>query len=133
MKHSKMLLLFVSLILAFAPTVQTAAFDDEVEIELFEVVGAGFIGGDDPFDSPHEEGTNPPQPTDFRATIAGSQLSVTADNSNLTRVIVRNSAGNVVLNRQFVGGTMEQLGTTGTHSIEIQNGGMTLVGMFCAY
>ena len=106
---------------------------NEVEIELMEVAGAGFIGGDDPLDSPREEGTNPPQPTDFRATIAGSLLSVTADNSNLTRVIVRNSAGNIVLNRQFVGGTMEQLGTTGNHSIEIQNGGMTLVGMFSAY
>ncbi len=106
---------------------------NEVEIELMEVAGAGFIGGDDPLNSPREEGTNPPQPTDFRATIAGSLLSVTSDNSNLTRVIVRNSAGNIVLNRQFVGGTMEQLGTTGNHSIEIQNGGMTLVGMFSAF
>ena len=106
---------------------------NEVEIELMEVAGAGFIGGDDPLDSPREEGTNPPQPTDFRATIAGSLLSVTSDNGNLTRVIVRNSAGNIVLNRQFVGGTMEQLGTTGNHSIEIQNGGMTLVGMFSAF
>ena len=104
---------------------------NEVEIELMEV--AGFLPGDNPLDSPREEGTNPPQPTDFRATIAGSLLSVTSDNSNLTRVIVRNSAGNIVLNRQFVGGTMEQLGTTGNHSIEIQNGGMTLVGMFSAY
>ena len=133
MKHIKLLWLFVSLILAFAPTVKTTALDDEVEIELMEVAGAGFIGGDDPLDSPREEGTNPPQPTDFRATIAGSLLSVTSDNGNLTRVIVRNSAGNIVLNRQFVGGTMEQLGTTGNHSIEIQNGGMTLVGMFSAF
>lgn len=131
MKHIKLLWLFVSLILAFAPTVKTTALDDEVEIELMEV--AGFLPGDNPLDSPREEGTNPPQPTDFRATIAGSLLSVTSDNGNLTRVIVRNSAGNIVLNRQFVGGTMEQLGTTGTHSIEIQNGGMTLVGMFSAY
>lgn len=114
----------------FAPAL--VADQTEVEIQLVEISGAGFIGGDDPLDSPHEEGTNPPQPTDFRATIAGRTLSVTADNSNLTRVIVRNSAGNTVLNRLFVGGTVEQLGTTGTHSIEIQNGGMTLVGMFSA-
>lgn len=106
---------------------------NEVEIELFEVVGAGFIGGDEPLDSPIGQGSDPTHPNEIRATIAGSMLSVTADNSNLTRVIVRNSAGNIVLNRQFVGGTMEQLGTTGNHSIEIQNGGMTLVGMFSAF
>lgn len=131
MRHIKLLWLFVSLILAFAPTVKTTALDDEVEIELMEV--AGFLPGDNPLDDPLLGGDTPPSPADFRATIAGSMLSVTADNSNLTRVIVRNSAGNIVLNRQFVGGTMEQLGTTGNHSIEIQNGGMTLVGMFSAY
>ncbi|MBQ7697374.1 MAG: hypothetical protein IJT35_02190 [Paludibacteraceae bacterium] len=131
MKHIKLLWLFVSLILAFAPTVKTTALDDEVEIELMEV--AGFLPGDNPLDDPLIGGDTPPSPADFRATIAGSMLSVTADNSNLTRVIVRNSAGNIVLNRQFVGGTMEQLGTTGNHSIEIQNGGMTLVGMFSAF
>ncbi len=130
MKHFNLLLLFVSSILAFAPTVKTTALDDEVEIELMEV--AGFLPGDNPLDSPVLD-DDPPHPGQFRATIAGSMLSVTADNSHLTRVIVRNSAGNIVLNRQFVGGTMEQLGTTGTHSIEIQNGGMTLVGMFSAF
>ena len=104
---------------------------NEVEIELMEV--AGFLPGDNPLDDPLLGGDTPPSPADFRATIAGSLLSVTSDNGNLTRVIVRNNAGNIVLNRQFVGGTMEQLGTTGNHSIEIQNGGMTLVGMFSAY
>lgn len=130
MKHMKLLWLFVSLILVFAPTVQTTALDDEVEIELMEVVG--FLPGDNPLDDPLLGGDTPPSPNQIRATIAGQTLSVTADNSNLTRVIVRNSAGNTVLNRLFVGGTMEQLSNTGTHSIEIQNGGMTLVGMFSA-
>ena len=131
MKHIKLLWLFVILILAFAPTVKTTALDDEVEIELMEV--AGFLPGDNPLDDPLLGGDTPTRPNEIRATIAGSMLSVTSDNSNLTRVIVRNSAGNIVLNRQFVGGTMEQLGTTGNHSIEIQNGGMTLVGMFSAF
>ncbi|MBQ4507474.1 MAG: hypothetical protein II970_01065 [Paludibacteraceae bacterium] len=126
----KLLWLFVSLTLALAPTVQTTALDDEVEIELMELVG--FLPGDNPLDTPVLD-DDPPHPGQFRATIAGSTLSVTADNSNLTRVIVRNSAGNTVLNRLFVGGTVEQLGTTGMHSIEIQNGGMTLVGMFSAF
>ena len=104
---------------------------NEVEIELMEV--AGFLPGDNPLDDPLLGDDTPTRPNEIRATIAGCLLSVTADNSNLTRVIVRNSAGNIVLNRQFVGGTMEQLGTTGNHSIEIQNGGMTLVGMFSAF
>ena len=43
MKHFNLLLLFVSSILAFAPTVKTTALDDEVEIELMEV--AGFLPG----------------------------------------------------------------------------------------
>ena len=29
--------------------------------------------------------------------------------------------------------TMEQLGTIGTHSVEIQNGDMTLIGMFSTF
>ena len=37
MKHFNLLLLFVSSILAFAPTIKTTALDDEVEIELTEV------------------------------------------------------------------------------------------------
>ena len=37
MKHFNLLLLFVSSILAFVPTVKTTALDDEVEIELTEV------------------------------------------------------------------------------------------------
>ena len=64
MKHMKLLWLFVSLILVLAPTVQTTALDDEVEIELMEVVG--FLPGDNPLDDPMLGGDVPPSPTDFR-------------------------------------------------------------------
>ena len=106
--------------------------ETEVEIQLFEVVDAGFIGGDDPLGNPNKEGTLPPRPTDFRATISGRTLSITADNANTTHVIVRNSTGNIVVNRQFFDFTTEQLTTSGAYSIEIQAEGITLVGQFNA-
>ena len=106
------------------------ADEEEVEIQLVEVMGT--LPGDDPLDGPGQIGINPTDPTQFRATIAGRYLAVTADNANNTQVIVRNASGNVVLNRQFVGFTAEQLNASGAHSIEIHNGGLTLVGNFQA-
>lgn len=128
MKTKKILWLFVSLFLLAVPSVQTIASDDEVEIELFEV--SGFIPGDDPFSNPEQEGNVPPQPNDFRATITGGTLAITSG-THSAQVIVRNSSGAQVLNRQFVGGTMEQL-SAGSYSLEIQSGSLTLVGMFDA-
>ena len=106
------------------------ADEQEVEIQLVEVMGV--LPGDDPFDNPIHSEPDPTTPTQFRATIAGRYLAVTSDNANATQVIVRNASGNVVLNRQFVGFTAEQLSTSGAHSIEIHNGGLTLVGNFQA-
>ena len=129
MKTSKLLWLFVSLFLLAVPVAQMSAFGDEVEIELFEV--SGFLPGNDPLGNPDQEGETPPQPTDFRATIAGSTLAITSG-THSARVIVRDNTGTSVLDRQFVGGTMEQLSTPGAYSLEIQSGTLTLVGMFDA-
>ena len=107
------------------------ADEEEVEIQLVEVMGT--LPGEDPFDSPGESGNLPTDPNQFCATIAGRYLAVTSDNANATQVIVRNASGNVVLNRQFVGFTAEQLSASGAHSIEIHNGGLTLVGNFQAH
>ena len=106
------------------------ADESEVEIQLVEVMGS--LPGDDPLDNPIHSGGDPTHPNQFRATIAGRYLAVTSDNANATQVIVRNASGNVVLNRQFVGFTAEQLSASGAHSIEIHNGGLTLVGNFQA-
>ena len=129
MKTSKLLWLFVSLFLLAVPVAQMSAFGDEVEIELMEV--SGFLPGNDPLGNPDQEGETPPQPTDFRATIAGSTLAITSG-THSARVIVRDNTGTSVLDRQFVGGTMEQLSTPGAYSLEIQSGTLTLVGMFDA-
>ena len=127
MKTKKMLWLFVSLFLLTAPTMQTFAFGDEVEIVLLEV--SGFLPGNDPLGNPMQEGDTPPQPNEFRATITGSTLEITSGTHD-ARVIVRNSSNVQVLDRQFVGGIIEQLPLAGLYSLEIQCGSLTLVGAF---
>ena len=127
MKTKKMLWLFVSLFLLTAPTMQTFAFGDEVEIVLLEV--SGFLPGNDPLGNPMQEGDTPPQPNEFRATITGSTLEITSGTHD-ARVIVRNSSNVQVLDRQFVGGIIEQLPLAGLYSLEIQSGSLTLVGAF---
>lgn len=129
MKAKNILWLFVSLFLLTAPVVQLSAFADEVEIELFEV--SGFLQGDNPLDNPINGGggDTPPQPGDFRATIAGHTLSITSGMYS-AQVIVRGELGTPVLNRQFVGGTIEQLSSSGNYSLEINSGSLTLVGQF---
>ena len=126
MKTKNILWLFVSLFLLALPMVQTFATGNEVEIELMEV--SGFLPGDNPLDDSHQDGNTPPQPTDFHATIDGSTLAVTSG-VHSAQLIVRNSAGTQVLNRPFVGGTVEQL-SAGSYSLEIQSGSLTLVGVF---
>ena len=129
MKSKKMLWLFVSLFLLTAPTLQTFAFGDEVEIVLLEV--SGFLPGDNPLDNPIQGGggTTPTQPGEFSATINGQTLAITSGTHD-ARVIVRNSSNVQVLDRQFIGGTVEQLPLAGLYSLEIQSGSLTLVGAF---
>ena len=76
MKTKNLLWLFISLFLLTAPTVQTLAFGDEVEITLLEV--SGFLPGNDPLGNPMQEGDTPPRPNDFSAAITGSTLTITS-------------------------------------------------------
>ena len=127
MKTKNILWLLVSLFLLAVPAVQISASDNEVEIELMEI--SGFLPGDDSFGNPAQEESDPPRPSDFRATITGRTLEITSGPHD-ARVIVRNSSNMQVLDRQFVGGTIEQLPATGNYSLEIQSGSLTLVGVF---
>ena len=129
MKTKNLLWLFVSLFLLAVPAVLTYASGDEVEIELMEV--SGFLPGDNPLDGPDVGGGGnvPPQPNEFRATITGRTLEITSGPHD-ARVIVRSNSNMQVLDRQFVGGTIEQLPATGNYSLEIQSGSLTLVGVF---
>ncbi len=130
MKLKKIILLALGLF--FAMPMFLTADEQEVEIQLIEIVGMEDPLGDEPLDGPGKAGSTPTQPTDFRATITGRTLAVSVDNANNTQVIVRNASGSVVLNSQFYGFTAEQLAATGAHTIEIRNGGLTLVGSFTA-
>ena len=127
----KFFVLALSLVLAM-PFVMVA--DDHEEVIELVVVGSGNLGsGDDPLDSPIHSDPDPSDPSQFYATITGRTLAVSVSNGNNTQVIVRNGAGNVVVNTQFVGFTSTQLAASGAHSIEIHNGGLTLVGNFQAH
>ncbi len=126
---TRSLWLFISLFLLTIPAAQITASADEVEIELMEI--SGFLPGNNPLGNPMQEGDTPPHPNEFRATIAGSTLAITSG-THSARVIVRDNTGTSVLDRQFVGGTMEQLSTPGAYSLEIQSGTLTLVGLFDA-
>ncbi len=127
MKTKNILWLFVSLFLLAVPAVQTFASGNEVEIVLMEV--SGFLPGNDPLGNPMQEGDTPPQPGDFSATIDGSTLEITSG-TNATQLIVFDDLGTPVINRQFVGGTIEQISVPGFYSLEIQSGSLTLVGAF---
>ena len=129
MKTKNILWLFVSLFLLAVPAVHASAADNEIEIELMEV--SGFLPGENPLDGSDQGGggNTPPRPLDFRATITGRTLEITSGTHD-ARVIVRNSSNMQVLDRQFVGGTIEQLPAAGNYSLEIQSGSLTLVGVF---
>ena len=129
MRNKKYLWLFVGLFLLAVPAVQTSAFDDEVEIELMEV--SGFLPGNNPLDDEEQSPPTPVHPNDFRATITGRTLEITSGTHD-ARVIVRNSSNVQVLDRQFVGGTIEQISVPGNYTLEIQSGSLTLVGAFVA-
>ena len=127
MKTTNLLWLFVSLFLLTAPGMQTFAFGDEVEITLLEV--SGFLPGNNPLDNPDQEGDTPPQPNEFRASISGTTLEITSG-TNAAQLIVFDDLGTPVINRQFVGGTIEQISVPGNYTLEIQSGSLTLVGTF---
>ena len=129
MKTKNILWLFVSLFLLAVPAVHASAADNEIEIELMEV--SGFLPGENPLDGSDQGGggNTPTQPNEFRATITGRTLEITSGTHD-ARVIVRNSSNMQVLDRQFVGGTIEQLPAAGNYSLEIQSGSLTLVGVF---
>ena len=133
----KMFFYLACCLLLTLPT-QMFADGNEIEIQLVEVIPSGSLGGgnlgggDSPLDSPGETGGTSTDPNQFHATIAGSLLSVTADNPFMTDVRVFNTMGGLVLNRQFVGFTTEQISNAGNYVLHIQSGNLTLVGQFYA-
>lgn len=106
---------------------------EETEIQLMEVVEMGTIEGDNPLDNPEQFPGEPPRPTDFRAMISCTGLSVFRQNNTIPSaqaIVVNASTGNVVLNQQFTSSLQHQIANSGVYVLRIQTVNGALVGQF---
>ena len=106
---------------------------EEAEIQLMEVAEMGIIEGDNPLDDPEQFPGEPPRPTDFRATISCTGLSVFRQNNTIPSaqaIVVNASTGNVVLNQQFTSSLQHQIANSGVYVLRIQTVNGALVGQF---
>jgi hypothetical protein len=126
-----LLFVFLSLLVVSCEKADILRADDtELEILLDEIDNDGdSLCSDTPID----ESNNPPRPNQFRATIKGRMLSVSADTPNPTLIIVRNSAGSLVFSQQFIGFKASRLSTSGAYTIVIRCSNLTLGGHFSAH
>jgi len=126
---NQLLALALGVLLA-VPCVLRAA---EVEIQLIEVVSIGTITGDNPLDDPYQSPTDPPRPTDFRATINGNTLSVSKLSQTIPVAnarVVKAMTGSIVLNRQFTSSVEEQISDNGVYILRVETDGGALAGQF---
>lgn len=105
---------------------------EEIEIQLFEIVGMSPLPGDDPLDDPEQSIPTPPRPTSFRATINGNVLSVTILEPSIpsAQLYVWNQSNTPVVNTTVYSTSTEWISNSGSYSLEIQTAGGTLVGNF---
>lgn len=106
---------------------------EEVEIQLMEVIGLSPLPGDDPLDDPDQNPDVPTRPTDFRATINGTNLSIQKLASSIPSaqaIVVNASTGSVVVNEQFTTTMSEQISNAGVYVLRIETAGGALVGQF---
>ncbi len=106
---------------------------EEEEILLLEVANVGFIPGDEPFDGSAKEDKTPPRPTDFRATIDGTTMSVSKQESMIPSAqatVVNAATGSLVFNQQFTSAVSTQIATPGVYVLRIETATGALVGQF---
>lgn len=106
---------------------------EEIEIQLMEVVEMSFIPGDNPLDDSNQSPKDPPRSTDFRATIDGTTLVVTKQESAIpsAQAIVANaSTGSIVVNQPFTTSITQQISTPGVYALRIHTAGGDLIGQF---
>ena len=80
---------FFVLVLGVLLSMPCMLLAEEVEIQLFEVIGMSVMPGDNPLDDPEKIGDTPPTPTDFRASIDGNVLSVSIENTAIPMANLR--------------------------------------------
>ena len=128
MKH-KFAIAVLSILLAL-PCVLRA---EEVEIQLVEVIQMTPLPGDDPLDDPDQYPSDPPRPTDFRATINGNTLSIEKREEAIPSaqaIVVNAATGGIVVNQQFTNSLLEQISAQGVYVLRIETAGGALVGQF---
>lgn len=106
---------------------------EEVEIQLTEVVEMGVIEGDDPLDGPDQSPGVPTRPTNFRATIDGTTLTVNKQEASIPSaqaIVVNASTGSVVVNQPFTTSISRQIPNAGAYILRIQTANGALVGQF---
>ena len=123
----------LALVLGTLLTMPCALCAHEEEILLMEVINVGIISGDEPLDGADKEDKTPTRPNDFRATIDGTTLSVTKQESAIPSaeaIVVNASTGSVVVNQGFTSSLSEQIANAGVYVLRIETAGGALVGQF---
>lgn len=123
----------LSLALVFLFAVQHNLYAEEKEILLMEIINMEIIVGDSPLDSPEQAPDVPTRPTSFRATIDGTTLVVTKQESAIpsAQAIVANaSTGSIVVNQPFTTSITQQIATPGVYALRIHTVGGDLIGQF---
>ena len=118
----KMIALALSLLLTMPCVVRA----EEIEIQLYEMVEVILLPGDNPLDDSSNPPILPPSHTSFRATIDGTTLVVTKQESAIpsAQAIVANaSTGSIVVNQPFTTSITQQISTPGVY-------GGDLIGQF---
>lgn len=106
---------------------------EEIEIQLMEVVGMEVLPGDNPLDGPGQIGINPIDPNSFRATIDGTTMSVSKQESMIPSAqatVVNAATGSLVFNQQFTSAVSTQIATPGVYVLRIETATGALVGQF---
>ena len=106
---------------------------EEVEIQLFEVIGLTPLPGNDSLDDEGHMGNDPIRPRDFRATINGHSLFILRLNSNIPSAlatVINTATGNIVLNQQFTTSLQSQISTPGLYVLRIQTATGAIFGNF---
>ena len=124
---------FIALVLGALLTVPCVLHAEEVEIQLMEVIQMTPLPGDDPLDDPDQYPSDPPRPTDFRATINGNTLSIEKREAAIPSaqaIVVNAATGSIVVNEQFTNSLLEQISAQGVYALRIETAGGALVGQF---
>ncbi|MBR6116064.1 MAG: hypothetical protein IKP93_01145 [Paludibacteraceae bacterium] len=124
---------FFALVLGVLLSTPCMLLAEEVEIQLFEVIGMISLPGDNPLDDSNQSSSDPPRPTDFRASIDGNVLSVSIENTAIPMAnlrVTRQSTHATIVNHSFNSAALEQMPAVDSYVIEIETEGGALIGYF---